>query len=115
VGVMRFPGGVLSTFHVAMDEEPRFWYRVIGDRGLIEVPWAFVSFGKETHLIVQRGEKQEIRSFEGVDEYRLEFEHFADIIDGSVEPLYPIEDSLKNAEVLEALRESASGGVPRRV
>jgi xylose dehydrogenase (NAD/NADP) len=42
-GVMRFPGGVLSSFHVAMDEEPRFWYRAIGERGLIEVPWAFVS------------------------------------------------------------------------
>jgi xylose dehydrogenase (NAD/NADP) len=115
VGVMRFPGGVLSSFHVAMDEEPRFWYRAIGDRGLIEVPWAFVSFGRQTHIAIQRGEKGETRSFEGVDEYRLEFEHFADMITGAAEPLYPIEDSLKNMEVIDALRRSAASGTPNRV
>jgi len=70
-GVMRFPGGVLSSFHVAMDEEPRFWYRVIGDKGLIEVPWAFVSFGRETRIVAQHSEKQKSRRFEGVDEYRI--------------------------------------------
>jgi xylose dehydrogenase (NAD/NADP) len=115
VGVMRFPGDVLCSFHVAMDEEPRFWYRAVGDRGLIEVPWAFVSFGRQTHIVIQRGEKGETRSFEGVDEYRLEFEHFADLVTGAAKPLYPIEDSPKNMEVIDALKRSAGSGAPNRV
>lgn len=114
-GIMRFPGGVISSFHAAMDEEPRFWYRVIGDRGLIEVPWAFVSFGKKTEILLQKDEKQEKRSFEGTDEYRLEFEHFADVIEGKAEPLYPIVDSVRNLSAIEALLKSAHRGKPVKV
>jgi predicted dehydrogenase len=114
-GVMRFPGGVISSFHAAMDEEPRFWYRVIGDRGLIEVPWAFVSFGRKTHIVVQRNEKRDKKNFAGMDEYRIEFEHFADMIRGAAEPLYPIEDSLKNIAVIEALLKSTRRGNPVRM
>lgn len=114
-GIIRFPGGVVSSFHAAMDEEPRFWYRVIGDRGLIEIPWAFVSFGRKTHIVVQRNEKQDKKTFEGVDEYRLEFEHFADMIRGEAEPLYPMDDSFKNISVIEALMKSARRGKPVRM
>jgi predicted dehydrogenase len=114
-GIMRFPGGVLSSFHAAMDEEPRFWYRVIGDKGLIEVPWAFVSFGKKTEIWIQKSEKSRTVSFEGVDEYRLEFEHFADVVRGKSQPNYSIEDSLRNSYVIEALLKSAETGVPVRV
>ena len=114
-GVMRYPGNIVSCFHVSMDEEPRFTYRVVGRDGLIEVPWAFVSFGKETHVIVQKNEKQEKVSFEGVNEYNLQFEHFADCALRNAEPLFAIEDSLKNAYVLEALLKSADEGKPLRV
>jgi predicted dehydrogenase len=113
--IMRFPGGVISSFHAAMDEEPRFWYRVIGDRGLIEVPWAFVSSGKKTEILLQKDEKQEIKSFEGTDEYRLEFEHFANMIGGTAEPLYSIEDSVRNLSAIEALLKSAHRGKPVKV
>jgi predicted dehydrogenase len=111
-GILRFPGGVLSSIHAAMDEEAQFWYRVIGDSGIIEVPWALVSLGNETKIMVQRDEKQETVSFDEVDEYRLEFDHFADIVAGQAEPLYAIEDSVKNLAVIEALLKSADRGKP---
>ena len=109
-GMLRFPGGVVSSIHAAMDEEAQFWYRVIGDKGIIEVPWAFVSFGKETKIMVQKDEQQETMSFDGVDEYNLEFDHFADIVAGKAEPLYAIEDSVKNLAVIDALLKSADRG-----
>lgn len=111
-GILRFSGGVVSSVHASMDEEAQFWYRVIGDRGIIEVPWAYVSFGKETEIIVQKDEKQEKKSFKGCDEYVLEFDHFADMIEGSAEPMYPLEDSVRNLEVIEALLKSAQRGKP---
>lgn len=114
-GILRFPGGVLSNFHVSMQEEPRFYYRVIGDKGLIEVPWAFVSFGKETHAVLQKNEKPERLTFRRSDEYCLEFEHFADAVVKGISVRYNIEDSLKNVWVLEALTKSAQKGEPQRV
>jgi predicted dehydrogenase len=114
-GHLRFPGGVISSFHVAMNEELRFGYRVIGDEGLIEVPRAFVSFGKESHILIQKNEVQKRRKFRAVDEYLLEFEHLADLINEDGEPLYAIEDSMKNMHVLQTLVRSASEGKSARV
>jgi len=114
-GHLRFPKGKITSFHVSMDEEPRFYYRVIGDKGMIEVPGAFVSFGKQTNIVIQKNEKRETRQYQGVDEYRLEFEHFAEAALEKKPLLYDIEDSLKNVYVLEALLESAHKGKPERV
>lgn len=109
-GVIRFQNGVLSSFHVSMSEEPRFYYRVIGEEGLIDVPWAFVSFGKQTHIVLQRNEKQERIEFKRANEYRLEFEHFADVVFEKAHLKYDTEDALKNTYVIEALMKSAQEG-----
>ena len=114
-GQLRFPKGKITSFHVSMDEEPRYYYRVIGDKGLIEVPGAFVSFGKQTQIVLQKNEKQETKQYQGVDEYRLEFEHFAEAVLEKKPLLYDIEYSLKNVYVLEALFGSAREGKPVRV
>jgi predicted dehydrogenase len=114
-GMLRFTGGIVSSFHVSMNEEPRFSYRAIGEKGLIEVPWAFISFGRETKIVVQHNEKQREISYSGVDEYVLEFENFADVVKEKINPLYPIEDSLKNMYVIEALFKSAQERRPVRV
>ena len=114
-GLLRFAGGALCTFHASMKEEQRFGYRLVGTRGLIEAPRAFLSFGRETRLLVQKAEKTEELSFPGADEYLLEFEHFADVCRGLAEPLFPLEDSLGNLRALEALRRSAQRGRPERL
>ncbi|MGQ9617091.1 MAG: Gfo/Idh/MocA family protein [Spirochaetota bacterium] len=114
-GILRFPGGVLSNFHVSMNEEPRFYYRAVGEKGLIEVPWAFVSFGRVTNAIIQKNEKSESLTFDPCDEYRHEFEHFTDTIFKNTPPRYSIEDSLNNIRILEALVRSAQRGLPQKV
>jgi len=114
-GIMRFPFGILSSFQVSMDEEPRYFYRVIGNKGLIEVPWAFVSFEKPTYIVLQKNEKMEKIKFEGANEYLLEFEDFARAILKKNPLMYDIEDSLKNAYALESLMKSAQEGKPVRV
>ncbi|MEW5817475.1 MAG: Gfo/Idh/MocA family oxidoreductase [Spirochaetota bacterium] len=111
-GTLRFPGNIISNFHVSMEEEPRFYYTVIGDKGLIEVPWAYVSYGKETAITIQKNEKREERTFLPADEYRMEFDHFADTILYGKEPEFVIDDSLRNIAVLEALIKSAREGRP---
>jgi xylose dehydrogenase (NAD/NADP) len=114
-GQMRFPRGKITSFYVSMAEEPRFYYRVIGDKGLIEVPGAFVSFGKQTSIVIQKNEKREEKLYRGTDEYRLEFENFAGAVLEKKPLPYNIEDSLKNVYVLEALLKSAQEGKPVRV
>ena len=65
--------------------------------------------------MLQKGEQPENLSFPGVDEYVLEFDHFAEVVRGAAEPLFPIEDSLNNVQVLQALRLSARRGRPVRL
>ena len=43
----------------------------------------------------------------GVDEYQVMVEHFADLVLGGVKPLVPLEDSIHNLSVLDALGEAA--------
>jgi xylose dehydrogenase (NAD/NADP) len=114
-GMLRFPGGAMCSFHVSMKEEPRFGYRLVGTRGLIEAPWAFLSHGRETRLVLQKSEKAETLSFAGTDEYVLQFDHFADVCRGLASPLFPIEDSLGNLRALEALQRAAARGRPVKV
>jgi predicted dehydrogenase len=111
-GLIRFQNGVLSSFHVSMNEEPRFHYRVTGEKGLIEVPWGFLSFGRPTHIILQKSEKPETIEFKRTNEYRLEFEHFADVVFEKAHLMYDAEDALKNTYVIEALMKSAKEGKP---
>jgi xylose dehydrogenase (NAD/NADP) len=109
-GIIRFQNGVLSSFHVSMNEEPRFYYRVTGEKGLIEVPRGFLSFGRQTHIILQKNEKQETFEFKRSNEYRLEFEHFADVVFEKAHLMYDAVDALKNTYVIEALMKSAREG-----
>lgn len=106
-GIMQFSPGIMSTFHTSMVEQDRFEYRVVGDRGLIEVPRAFVSFGKQTHITVIKGEGERTITFTPEDEYVKEFNHFADVVSGRDRLLYPVEDAMENTAVLESLLQSA--------
>jgi len=115
IGIIRFPGNIISSFQVSMDEESRYSYRVIGNRGLIEVPWAFVSFEKPTQIVIQKNEKQTMISFEKADEYVLEFEDFANAVINGKPLKYDIEDSINNIYVLDKLMESAKGQRPLKV
>ena len=73
---------------------------------------AFVPWEKDAIICYRRGAEETAEHIvvPGVDEYQLMVEHFADLVLSGVKPLVPLEDSIHNLAVLDALGEAAKNG-----
>jgi hypothetical protein len=83
------------------------WF-VAGTDGYLSLPEPF-NPGEKRSVIqeVKGGKTVQVHDFESVDEYVLIAEQFMHTIQGEG-PVYPIEDSIINMQVIEALLESAN-------
>ena len=101
-------------------------YEVLGEGGQIYVPKAFAQLdtyrlGKivDTYFFVrdnaipgQAESKTQRIDVEGIHQWQLEAEHFADTILAGEELEFPAENGLGNSKVLDAIYQSAKGGRP---
>ncbi|MEX2211903.1 MAG: Gfo/Idh/MocA family oxidoreductase [Gaiellaceae bacterium] len=103
VGMLRFPGDVVATFHCSMDLPHRQELEALGSEGtlLAQAPWR-VDLGGSLLL---NGEPVDVPE---ADSYRLELDDLAAAARGEREPLLGREDALGQARVLDALYGSAS-------
>jgi predicted dehydrogenase len=107
-GFLKFPGGVLAQFDCGFRMGRRQSYEVVGENGVIAVPLPFVTGMGHTKIMVSdmKDITTETITILGVDQYRLEVEHFSDCIITGGEPMYSGEDALKNMKVIEAVYRS---------
>ncbi|HET6147804.1 MAG TPA: Gfo/Idh/MocA family oxidoreductase [Polyangia bacterium] len=113
--ILEFPGG-MSVFSCGMQLSPSQHVALMGSKGRIsfDVPWSPYT-DRATRLIIDRSEQLEepmveTVSFEPCNQYTLLAEGFARAIrEGGAAPL-PLEDSVKNMAVLDALARSATSG-----
>lgn len=110
--ILEFPTGraqIVSSLEMA--GQPQL--EVVGERGRIELPQAFLPGTGDTRIRLLRGGNVEEAVIPGVDPYRLQVEHFSDCIRHGMPPALPPEDAVANTRVIEALRLAAADG--RRV
>lgn len=117
-GLLEFPGGRIATVSCSFQGNGQGYFRVIGRRGLIDVPRGIIpGLGDRiAEAIVIRVDENGGRSeetLEAVDQYRLMIEAFADAIRSGDSSLVQPGDSILNMRVLDAFAESARSG--RRV
>jgi predicted dehydrogenase len=113
--MLEFPGGT-SVFSCGMQLSPSQQVALMGSKGRIsfDVPWSPYT-DRATRLIIDRSEQLEepmveTVAFEPCNQYTLLVEGFARAVrEGGPAPL-PLEDSVKNMAVLDALARSASSG-----
>jgi predicted dehydrogenase len=111
-GVLRFPRAH-AVFTVGMRQAPHQRAQIFGSRGHVEVPQAFSAASAEsTELWLARsGEAAPRRiSFPAVNQYTLLVEQFASAARTGATGPVPLEDSIANMAVLDALRGSAETG-----
>ncbi len=101
-GAMRFPEERCAFFCSSFELAPEQSYTVKGTRGSVYVPNAYLP-PYPTHIVVN-GETIEVGSR---NQYTLEVECFSRAILTSSDIPYPIEDTLKNMAVLDALARSS--------
>jgi xylose dehydrogenase (NAD/NADP) len=113
VGMLGFAETALATFEASFISALQQTYSIAGADGVIELPHnAFVPWEKDAAFFIrgqdeEEGQKQVIP---GADEYQLMVEHFADVVLGNTDLMYPLSDSIGNMRVLDALAQAARTG-----
>jgi predicted dehydrogenase len=109
-GMLRFPGNVVALFDCGTAMAERDELEAIGSEGslFVDDPWHCKVPGIELRR-EGRVERIELGPF---DSYRLELENLSDAIRGEGELLLGRDDAVGQAQVLEALHDSATNGTP---
>lgn len=110
-GSLEFDDGATATVEASFETRNHQTYRVEGTDGWLEARDAFnpVEDGPTT-LRWGTDDKTVEESFEPVDQYRLEVEHFAASVDAGRDPLTDGEEAVANMRVIDALYEAAASG-----
>jgi xylose dehydrogenase (NAD/NADP) len=105
--LLEFPDGVGATAHLGMWNGDRDTVTVIGSRGWIEIPHAFLcSATDDADIVVGDGEGSRVIAVAPADHYALQVACFDAAVRGDGELLFPIEDAIRQALVLEAATRS---------
>ncbi len=106
-GGLGFSDGRMATFDCGFRAIGQGHYTVVGTRGLIDVPIAFVPPNVPTPIIFANASGAHEELVPGVDQYALQAETFADALShGKPAPLSPV-DAIGNMRAIDALRTSA--------
>lgn len=110
-GLMRFPGGAVAHFDCALTLERCEYYEVGGTDGVLRASKAFLPGTSEVCIEEARGRAgTTVHPVDGVDEYRLMVEHFADCVLHDRSPRWPVEEAAANLRAISALYRSARAG-----
>ncbi|MGI9419717.1 MAG: Gfo/Idh/MocA family protein [Geminicoccaceae bacterium] len=114
--VLHFPRGQ-AQFVCSTQLTPQQRLQVLGTEGRIELDIPFTPLATETsRLLIDDGSHRGFQAaeeitFEGINQYTLQGDHFARVVRGGADLTYPLEDAVKNMAVIDALyRSSESGG-----
>ncbi len=99
--LLKYPSGLIASLHCGFNAQPRIAAEIIGTKGVLEVPDAFLGDAGALTLIHGQ-ERHEICVAES-DRYRLELEDFSDAILEKRAPRLSLAESLRNAEVIDLL------------
>jgi len=106
--ILEFPEGKSATIDSSFLLDDRASYEISGENGRIQAFDTYApGLGKDTIIEIQKGNVLEQETIKGVNEYALEVEGLVQAARAGEEPPVSPEDSVNNARVLAAIRESA--------
>lgn len=107
-GILEFDHGVALTFDCGMWAAFRNELEILGTDGKIEVPSAFVvQQNKQDHFFLHTNEGKKEITVPYVNQYALQADAVAAAIDGEAELPYPMSDSIRNMQAVDACLQSA--------
>ena len=113
--VLHFPGGQ-AQFICSTQLVPAQRLQAFGTKGRIELDIPFTPLEQETsRLLIDDGGNRgfaaaEETTFEGINQYTLQGDHFARLVRGKAELDFPLEDAIRNMAVIDALYRSGESG-----
>lgn len=111
--ILKLQNGLTTSFDCSMEMIERHTYEIVGTKGKIEVPAAFIppTDGKGMVIVTTNEGTKRIETIQGFS-YLNGIEHFAHCVLTHTEPSYTKEDCIQNIRVLEACHQSLQTGKP---
>lgn len=113
--ILHFPEGQ-AQFICSTQLVPQQRLQILGSEGRIELDIPFTPLENQTsRLLIDDGSHRGFQAteevtFEGVNQYTLQGDHFARVVRGDAKLDFPIEDAVKNMAVIDALYRSGESG-----
>ena len=112
-GVLEYDDGTSARVASGFDTESVQRYRVEAANGWLEVTDAFDAPSDEHLELEYRIDgRHVVETFDPVDQFRLEIDHFAACVEDGREPRTGGEEAIANMEAIDALYESTERGRP---
>jgi predicted dehydrogenase len=108
--ILGFSGGRLAIFDCGFRAPGQGTYTVVGSRGQIEVPNAFVPAACDVTIRLTTGAELREEQIRGVDQYQMEAEEFADALLRDRPLRIGPDDALGTLRTIAALHRSARQG-----
>lgn len=113
-GVLEYDDGSSARIASGLDTPKVQRYRVEATNGWLEVADAFdAPLDEPLELEYRIDGRHAVETFDPVDHYRLQVEHFADCVASGARPRTDADEAIANMRVVDALAESAARGDPR--
>ena len=110
--VLDFGEGRFGMIDCSFELPTRQMVEIIGEAGTLTIPVPFTPGNIEAViLIIKNGELTE-KSFDRVDQYQLEVEHFGNCIQTGQEPSFRLTETLENMATIEAIYQAAGHDWP---
>ena len=112
-GVLEYDSGATATVVSGFDSPETQYYRVLTTDGWLRAERAFnVGPDERVELTYGVDGRETTETFDPVDDYRREVEHFADRVEAGRTPRVDRAESVNNMRTIDAIYRSAEAGKP---
>lgn len=103
--ILKYENGILCNIQSGFNSFFSNFTEVVGTKGIIHIPDTFQGNAGSISVITSEGKKE--IAVEESDRYCLEVEDFADAIINDRDPMFSLEETIRNMEVIEQLLNEA--------
>lgn len=99
--LLKYRSGLIASVNSGFNAQKRIYSEIVGTKGALEVPDTFLD--NAGMMILTIGEERREIPVAASDRYRLEVEDFADAIQSHRSPAFGLNETQRNAELLDRL------------
>ena len=100
--LLKYSTGLIASINSGFNAHRQIESQIVGTKGVLNIPNTFLD--EPVALTLTRdGQKEEKIQVEKTDRYRLEIEDFADAIINKRAPLFSLNETLRNMELMDRL------------
>jgi xylose dehydrogenase (NAD/NADP) len=99
--VLKYRSGIIATLHCGFNASQRIFSEIVGTKGALEVPDAFLDDPGYITLITDAGSEK--IKVEESDRYRYEIEDFSQAIIDDRKPMFSLEETRRNTAIIDRI------------